>query len=584
MNMKRQLTLRFVQQLVVAGLVVLLIAAVTIVWMLLRFVDISIYNDFASVGLERLVDSSKLTKEGIRFDPKLLEQVKKNNGWLQSLDEEGQVENSYHTPNDVPQYYAPGEFVAYWRGENQSKYNIYLWIQEKDSRLFTLIYGVPNDIGLLLTKVQAGTSLSSKGQLILSKDISEKIAALNGHIQLLDSDGSELGNYNKPATFPTQYSVAELALRTQYSDRYGYNVATSYEEDSGRTWVVAVPTSRGGESSPYDRLIPAEARIVLIGLAAMLTAILIIFILLALWNAHRFGAPMLHMLTWLDSLGNAKFGEPVDRKGIARSRTQSGKWRQRYRIFADVMFSIDKLSNTLQRDQALRQQTDSLREEWIAGITHDLKTPLSSIKGFAHLLAENKYTWTENEVRTFSSTILEKSAHMDMLISDLAMTYRLKSGVHPPMMEVTEMNGWLRHALEKAGNNTSYRQGSINFCASDTTILAPIYAPWLERVINNLTANALLHNPPATNLTVSLIASEDDHKMTITFTDDGIGMDEATLSNLFERYYRGTDTVTTSDGSGLGMAVSKGLVEAMGGQIVVDTTIGKGTTIHLIWI
>lgn len=60
-------------------------------------------------------------------------------------------------------------------------------------------------------------------------------------------------------------------------------------------------------------------------------------------------------------------------------------------------------------------------------------------------------------------------------------------------------------------------------------------------------------------------------------------MDENTLNRLFERYYRGTDTATSPNGSGLGMAIAKGLTEAMGGKISVVTTLGEGTIIRLIW-
>lgn len=69
--------------------------------------------------------------------------------------------------------------------------------------------------------------------------------------------------------------------------------------------------------------------------------------------------------------------------------------------FSDVMVSIEKLSANLQRDQALRQQTENLREEWIAGVTHDLKTPLSSITGYAHLLAEPSYDWSKGSSQVY---------------------------------------------------------------------------------------------------------------------------------------------------------------------------------------
>ncbi|OAB28305.1 hypothetical protein PMSD_22515 [Paenibacillus macquariensis subsp. defensor] len=582
MNIKRKLTIRFVLQLATAGAFALLIAAVTLFWILGRLNDTLISRDFASVGLAQLVESSELGKEGIRFAPHLLEQVKKNGGWLQSLDENGQVEQSYNAPKDVPKKYAPGEFLSYSTGATPFPYQIYLWIQEKDGRTFTLLYGVSNDMGTLLDQVSSQGSLSPNGMLMLPIDVTTRLKHLDGYVQLLDANGSELAAFNRPASAPKTYTLQELALRTMYNERYGFHLSSVYVNESELTWVVSLPNSFGKPISD-SWLLSAEARTIFIGIFVMFSAILLSFLLLSLWQAHRFGVPLLHILTWLDELGNAVYQEPVDHRGIHRSRMRSGKWKRRYRIFADVMYSIDKLSGTLQKDQALRQQTDNMREEWIAGITHDLKTPLVSIKGYAHLLAEPQYDWTAEEIRKFSGTMLEKSAHMDMLINDLAMSYRLKSGVRPPESEEIELNNWLQEALKQAVNNPFYKKEAIVYNPSPTDITVNLYTPWLERIINNLVANALLHNPSDTILTVSVMPDKGGNGLTIQFTDNGTGMDENTANRLFERYYRGTNTSSTPNGTGLGMAVSKGLIEAMGGQIIVDTALGKGTVISLIW-
>lgn len=585
MNMRRQLTLRFVLQLGIAGTIVLLMSAVTVVWMLQKFNEISITRDFANVGLEKLVESSELGAEGIRFDPSLLQQVKENGGWLQSLDELGQVETSYNTPADVPKQYGPGELVAYWTGKQPFAYHLAVWIQQKNGRLYTLVYGAPNYMQPVLTQMNDGGFTAQDGQLLLPDEMGFELKKSQVFVQLLDQAGTELASYNKPDTIPGQYSVQELVLRSLYSERYGYLIQSSYNEQTKQTWIVGQKNTGTGTSGRKP-IIPAEAQIVIIGVVAMFAAMLILFLLLSLWQARRFGAPLLHMLVWLDAIGNAVYQEPLDRKGLPRSRMPSGKWRRRYRVFADVILSIDKLSAALQREQKMRKQTESLREEWIAGVTHDLKTPLSSITGYAHLLVEPKYDWSQADVRKFSATMLEKSAHMDMLISDLAMTYRLKTGILPPEIEEVELNGWLRDTLQLAADDPMFGKGRIRFQASaQKAVWVQLYTPWLERVVNNIAANALLHNAPDTVLTVSLIVANEkkNEGITIEFADNGGGMDENTLNRLFERYYRGTDTATSPNGSGLGMAIAKGLTEAMGGKISVVTTLGEGTIIRLIW-
>jgi two-component system OmpR family sensor kinase len=491
------------------------------------------------------------------------------------------VEYSYNTPPDVPKRYAVGQLDSYWNNEWTFPYLVYIWIEEKNGKWFTLLYGEPNEMGPLLETVKHEGKLLPSGDLFLPSQTMSRLQQLGGYVQLLDAKGLELASYNRPPSAITQYSVREFVLRSTYSDRYGMFQHSSFNPTTQQTWVISLPIPEERVKG-NSMLFPGEERAALYGIIFMFVAILLVLLLLSLWQAHRFVSPMLHMLAWLDKLGKAVYKEPTDSRGVHFSRKRSGKWRRQYRIFADVLHSIEQLSHTLQRDQTLRQQTDTLREEWIAGITHDLKTPLSSIQGYAHLLAEDKYEWSQEEVHKFSNIMLDKSAHMVSLISDLELTYRLKAGIRPPETDEVELNAWLRDSLHQAAASPHYGDAKITFHPAHRTVVMSLYTPWLERVINNLTANALLHNPPGTTLTVSLIVTEQG-SVTIQFIDNGTGMDEHTLNILFERYYRGTDTSTTPNGTGLGMAVSKGLIEAMGGKITVETKLGEGTTISLTW-
>jgi two-component system OmpR family sensor kinase len=582
MNMRRQLTVRFVLQLGLAGAAVLLITAATLIIVLFKLDEVKFSREFAAAGLERLVETSKLDKNGIRFDSKLLKQVKQNNGWLQTIDQQGQVESSYNTPSDVPLSYKPGELIDYWIGQRAFPYHLSLWIEVKHEKVYTIVYGAPNVIEPMLEELDE-VEVSAPGEpLTLPASLASRIEQSQGFVQILDSNGDEVGSYARPNAIPIHYTVQDLALRTMYTDRYGYLLRTSFDEATGYTRLAAIPYG-GAAAVGLEPLLTAQTRIIVVGVIALFASLLLLFLLLSLWQAHRFGVPMLHMLSWLDSLGRSNFKEPADRKGVPRSRTAAGKWRGRYRVFADVLLSINKLSDALRREQTLRQQTESMREEWIAGITHDLRTPLSSISGYAHLLQEPSYEWSRQEVRRFSATMLDKAAHMDILISDLAMTYRLKNGIYESELSVIEWNDWLREALSRAASNPAYGPGRVRFVASGHEIRRSVNTPWLERVVNNLTANALLHNPPETKLTVTLEAAESGKGLAVIFSDDGGGMDEATQQRLFERYYRGTDTSVSESGSGLGMAISKGLVEAMGGNIHVRSELGSGTVIRISW-
>ncbi|WP_347239816.1 sensor histidine kinase [Polycladospora coralii] len=105
---------------------------------------------------------------------------------------------------------------------------------------------------------------------------------------------------------------------------------------------------------------------------------------------------------------------------------------------------------------------------------------------------------------------------------------------------------------------------------------------WFQRVIDNLLENAVKYNPSGTTITVSISLIE-QHLIKITIEDNGIGMDKETLDKLFQRYYRGTNTSDSGNGTGLGMAITKQLVQLHGGSINVKSTPQKGTTVRIIF-
>lgn len=389
-----------------------------------------------------------------------------------------------------------------------------------------------------------------------------------------------MASFNKPAAgIPDSYSIQDLILRTRYPARYGMTAVTSYDEQNHSTWMLSVPLGSkpaGSNENPFGFIFgPA--------LAALLVSIIGLLILLAVWYANLFGYPMLHMLQWLQRLERGQYEEPAGPRGRPLSQKKNGKWRRKYRVYTEVLRSIQTLSDTLKQDKELRRQTDSLREEWIAGITHDLKTPLSSIQGYAHMLEAERYEWASNEVREFAGIMLDKSMYMDRLVSDLAMTYRLRSGGYQPPVELTDINALLQDLVQRAERNPAYGEGRITFQPAPAQVQGYVHIPSFERIIDNLTANALLHNPPDAKLIVSVQPGKEAGDFIVQFADNGRGMDQETVWKLFERYYRGTDTAAPDVGSGLGMAVTKGLIEAMKGRIEVHSNPEEGTKIRLIW-
>ncbi|WP_458125797.1 sensor histidine kinase [Paenibacillus sp. Z3-2] len=579
MSIRRRLMTRFIGMLAGAVVLIILLGSLATYWVVQKVNEVNLVDDFATNGLDQLINTAEIMPDdSIRYDPELLKQVDKNQGWLQVLDEQGYAIDAYHTPADVPTHYKPGELIAYWESQKPFPYQIVMLIREKNGKDFTLLYGERNPARVLINQIRSDRGPTS-GKFALQPEQQEAIRAANAYLQVLDPSGREISSFNKPAMdVPTEYTIQELVLQVRYPSRSGLSVATWYDEQNETTWLISIPSdpSATGNQNPYSFILEPA-------LVILIVSIIILLILLAFWYANRFGSPMLHMLQWLQRLERGHYEEPTGALGMPRSQRRNGKWKRKYHVYAEVLRSMQALSHTLKQDEELRKQTDSLREEWIAGITHDLKTPLSSIQGYAHMLEADKYSWTEEEVREFAGIMLDKSMYMDRLVNDLAMTYRLRSGGYQPVVEETDVNTLLRDLIQRAERNPAYGEGRIIFQASEVPVYGLVHIPSFERIVDNLTANALLHNPLDSTLVVSVHSGQQADQFSIQFADNGRGMDSETVWKLFERYYRGTDTGTSDVGSGLGMAVTKGLIEAMKGRIKVQSTPGEGTIIRLIW-
>lgn len=229
----------------------------------------------------------------------------------------------------------------------------------------------------------------------------------------------------------------------------------------------------------------------------------------------------------------------------------------------------------------MRQVLQQTREEWITGLTHDLKTPLSSIYGYALLLESQQYNWTDRDIQQFGSVMKEKSQYMTTLIDDLSLTYQLKNNSLPAQHVNIEMNQFVQKVLLQFINNPTLQNQNIEFVPSSNKIQYFIEEKWFQRIIENLLVNAVKHNNETTNVSVKL--SQNATSFTLSISDNGKGMDDKTKELLFERYYRGTNTEESNIGTGLGLAITKQLVHAHNGTISIESELGKGTTIILVF-
>jgi signal transduction histidine kinase len=287
------------------------------------------------------------------------------------------------------------------------------------------------------------------------------------------------------------------------------------------------------------------------------------------------------MMTWLSALAEGDFAEPLDRRGTPASRSSAQGARKRpYRTYREVFDALDVLTAELRSTATERQRLEDARNEWIAGVSHDLRTPLTSIQGYADVLASD-YEFDAAEVRRQASVIARQADHMDALLDDLNLSFRLRADALPLTRESVDLIELVRELAVELANDPRSEGREVVFVepAGGGVLTAEVDSSMLRRSVMNILVNAAIHNPAGTTITTTLGRSGASAYLEIA--DDGVGMTAETRGRLFDRYYRGTSTGADVAGTGLGMAIAKQIIDAHGGAIDVSSASGQGTTVRL---
>ena len=149
---------------------------------------------------------------------------------------------------------------------------------------------------------------------------------------------------------------------------------------------------------------------------------------------------------------------------------------------------------------------------------------------------------------------------------------------HP---QQTRLVRFLRELVIDIANDPSFSDRDIEFASSETEVSAAVDPGLFRRAVGNLVTNALVHNPPDTKVSVS-VSVDEKREICISVCDDGVGITAEEQKKLFTRYYRGTNTKEKPEGSGLGLAIARQIVTLHGGDLVVKSRPGEGTTFSIL--
>jgi two-component system phosphate regulon sensor histidine kinase PhoR len=221
------------------------------------------------------------------------------------------------------------------------------------------------------------------------------------------------------------------------------------------------------------------------------------------------------------------------------------------------------------------RRMERVRSDFVANASHELKTPLTSIRGYAEALADEP---PEEMRRQFLTSILNNTLRLQRLVDDLLDLSRLESGGWAANLESVLVAEVVEEAWELAGPRAEHR---IDFTVrGQGAVLGDRQG--LVQVFRNLFENAVRHTADGGHLKVEVTRPDDGMVMEIAVRDDGEGIPAQALPRIFERFYRADSARARHvGGTGLGLAIVKHLISAMDGEVWAESELGRGTTVRI---
>lgn len=220
------------------------------------------------------------------------------------------------------------------------------------------------------------------------------------------------------------------------------------------------------------------------------------------------------------------------------------------------------------------ERSDELKSALLAAVSHDLRTPLTAIKASSSAMLDRSIEWSDEDRFALLETIDEETDRLTQMVSNLLDLSRIEGGVLHPDRDWHDVRELVDDAVDRT--KRQFPQHRFEIKADPGIQLVSLDWSQMSQVLMNLLSNACKYSSPGSD--VHVFVRREDQTLEIRVRDQGIGTSSRDSERIFERFYR-VDSSGPVSGSGIGLSICKGLVEAHGGTIRAESAIGAGTTI-----
>lgn len=249
-------------------------------------------------------------------------------------------------------------------------------------------------------------------------------------------------------------------------------------------------------------------------------------------------------------------------------------------LFSELAGAINRVSEKLRRQERALQKKESARANWISGVSHDIRTPLSMVMGYAGQLEEDASLSEEN--RNKARIIRLQSVRMKNLVNDLNLSSKLEYNMQPMKREQVNLVSIVRQAAADFMNLDPEEKYPVSLDSEDAGAVCMIWGDrsLLLRAVHNILTNAQVHNPDGCH--ISVCVSREDTGAHVRIADDGVGVTEEQLERLKNTpHYSMSDGSTKEPRHGLGLLIVRQIAAAHGGTVSFGNGKNGGFTVDL---
>ncbi|GMQ55989.1 HAMP domain-containing sensor histidine kinase [Vallitalea sediminicola] len=386
---------------------------------------------------------------------------------------------------------------------------------------------------------------------ILSDITKKQLLQKNVWAMLIDNNGQVIWDYRLPQEIPYSYTLTDIA---KLSRNYLKNYPVFVWEHMDGLIVVGYPKR---SYAKYQYQVPVNW---ISSLPLKIVAMLIINIALALLLSIIIGTKLIKsvkpLIRGIHSLAKEK---PIS------IRTNG--------VLYDIANSINNTSNILQEKNTALKVRDEARSNWIAGISHDIRTPLSMVLGYASGLEENIDVPVEQ--RQQAGIIRQQGEKLRSLVSDLNLVSMLEYEMQPINLKTIRLSKIVRQVVVDFLNNGLDEKFIITLDIPNENIEIIADEKLLIRAIYNLVLNSIKHNPEGCEIIIKT-SIEDNEQCWFSVSDNGKGVLRNELSYLTQLPYTSNNKCSSDNGHGLGLPMVARIAKAHKGELILKSDYGKG--------